>query len=324
MSMKEQIIKSLKITIGVVVAILIASALKMEFYSSVATIVIVSMLSAKKQSIKLAVTRLLAAIVSLTLSTVLFITFGFSLPVFALYILIFTFLMYKFDIKIAIVLNVVLVMHIYSLEKISLSILLNEMGLMILGVSVALIINMFILDIEDELIGYQNEVENLFNRIFQNMGKCLLNQCKTEVVKNDLDELSRVLAKSESRAYEYKNNYYIHENNYYSEYFTMRKQQYFTVKKMQKFVQLKFLKQKEVELLKEFTDHFVNNTKVLNTCVSQIEMLESIKHHFTYESDLPSSHFQLQNRIALHQYLYSLEDLIAVKMRFIEKYENKL
>lgn len=323
MLVKEQIIKSLKITIGVVIAILLAQALKMEFYSSVATIVIVSMLSAKKQSIKLAATRLLAAIVSLALSSVLFIFFGFSLPVFALYILIFTFLMYKFDTKIAIVLNVVLVMHIYSLEEVTFPILLNEFGLMILGVSVALVINMFILDIEDELIGYQKEVENLFDRIFQNMGKCLLNECKTEVVKEDLDELKNVLSRAEARAYDYKNNYYIHENNYYTEYFIMRKQQYYTVKTMQEFVKLKFLKQKEVELLKDFTDHFVNNTKVLNSCVSQIEMLDNIKHHFTYESELPSSHNQLQNRIALHQYLYSLEDLITVKMRFIEKFEKK-
>jgi uncharacterized membrane protein YgaE (UPF0421/DUF939 family) len=324
MLVKEQIIKSFKITIGVVIAILIAQALKMEFSSSVATIVIVSMLSAKKQSIKLAATRLLAAIVSLTLSSVLFTFFGFSLPVFALYILIFTFLMYKFDTKIAIVLNVVLVMHIYSLEEVTFPILLNEFGLMILGVSVALVINMFILDIEDELIGYQKEVENLFDRIFQNMGKCLLNECKTEVVKEDLDDLKNVLSRAEARAYDYKNNYYIHENNYYTEYFIMRKQQYYTVKTMQEFVKLKFLKQKEVELLKDFTDHFVNNTKVLNSCVSQIEMLQNIKHHFTYESELSSSHNQLQNRIALHQYLYSLEDLITVKMRFIEKFEKLL
>ena len=80
---------------------------------------------------------------------------------------------------------------------------------------------------------------------------------------------------------------------------------------------------KEVQLLKDFTDNFVNNTKVLNACVSQIKTLEDIKYHFTYLAELPSTQNQLQNRIALHQYLYSLEDLISVKMRFIEKHEKK-
>lgn len=323
MFMKELMIKSLKITIGVVVAIIIAEALNMEFYSSVATIVIVSMLSAKKQSIKLAATRLLAAIVSLALATMLFTVFGFSLTVFALYILIFTFLMYKFDSKTAIVLNVVLVMHIYSLQEITVPILLNEFGLMFLGVLVALVINLFVLDIEDELVGYRTHVESLFDRIFQNMGMCLLNQCKTDVVEADLKELNEVLTKAKARAYQYMNNYYIQENNYYVEYFSMRKQQYYTVANMQNFIKLDFLKQKEVKLLKDFTDHFVNNTKIMNSCVSQIETLENIKHYFTYESEIPDTHHQLQNRIALHQYLYSLEDLVSVKMRFIEKYEKK-
>lgn len=52
--LKEIFIKSLKIAAAIVVAILLAKVLNLEFYSSVATIVIVSMLSTKKQSIKLA------------------------------------------------------------------------------------------------------------------------------------------------------------------------------------------------------------------------------------------------------------------------------
>jgi len=321
--LKEHIIESLKITLGVVIAILLAQALKMEFYTSVATIVIVSMLSAKKQSIKLASTRLLAALVSLTLSTVLFATLGFSFAVFTLYILIFTFLMYKFDTKVAIVLNVVLVMHIYSLRELSFPILLNEFGLMFLGISVALIINLFIIDIEGELIEYQKKIESLLQSILNNMGRCLENECKTEVVRNQLNQLDELLSIGKVRAYNYMNNYYIQENNYYVEYFSMRKQQYQTVKLMQKFIQLKFLEEKEVELLKDFTDNFVNNTKILNTCESQIKKLNDIKYHFTYTSELPPTQSQLQNRIALHQYLYSLEDLVSVKMRFIEKHEKK-
>ena len=321
--LKEYIVKSLKITIGVVVAILLAQALKMEFYTSVATIVVVSMLSSKKQSIKLASTRLLAAIVSLALSTVLFTVFGFSLAVFTLYIFIFTLLMIKYDTKVAIVLNVVLVMHIYSLKELSFTILLNEFGLMFLGILVALVINSFIIDIEDELIEYQNNVESLFQSIFINMGKSLENQCKSEVIRDELDQLDELLSNGKLRAYVYMNNYYIQENSYYVEYFSMRKQQFYTVKLMQKFIKLHFLMDKEVKLLKDFTDNFVNNTKVLNTCESQMKILEGIKHHFTYVAELPSTQNQLQNRIALHQYLYSLEDLVSVKMRFIEIHEKK-
>ncbi len=319
--LREQILKSVKIAVGVVVALLLAQALRMEFSSSVATIVIVSMLSAKKQSIKLAGIRLLVAVVSLALSSVLFLVLGFSLPVFALYILIFTFLMYKFDLKIAIVLNVVLVMHVYSLEQVSFAILLNEFGLMFLGVVVALAVNFFTLDIEGELIAYQSRTDALYDAIFKNMGKCLVNECRTDEVSADLEKLDTLLSHARERAYKYMNSYYIQENNYYVEFFLMRRQQFHIVKTMQSFLTLDFLKKSEVEMLKSFTDDFVNNTKAINTCQSQIVRLDEIKHHFTHEAELPASHKQLQNRIALNQYLFSLESLVSVKMRFIARHE---
>lgn len=320
---KEQITESLKITIGVIFAVLFAKALDMQFYTSVATIVIVSMLSAKKQSIKLASTRLFAAVISLTLSSILFTVFGFTFAVFGLYILIFTFLMHKLDTKVAIVLNVVLVMHIYSLKELSLAILLNEFGLMFLGILVALIINSFTLDIEGELIEYQANVETLFNSIFNNMGRCLENECRTEVVRDQLEQLERLLSNAKIRAYSHMNNYYIQENNYYVEYFSMRKRQYHIAKSMQKFVKSNFLEKNEVKQLRDFTDNFVNNTKVKNACEFQMKLLEDIRYNFTHEAELPPTQQQLQNRISLHQYLYSLEDLVSVKMRFIEKYEKK-
>ncbi len=320
---REHVVKSVKIAVGVVAGILLAKALRMEFYSSAGTIVLVSMLSAKKQSIKLAGIRLLTAVGSLALSSVLFTVFGFSLAVFALYILVFTLLMHIFDTKLAIVLNVVLVMHIYSLEQISLSILLNEFGLMFLGVFVALVVNLFTLDIEGELIEYQKQAERLFDSIFKNMGKCLINECLTEEVDKELQILDKLLSKARERAYTYMNSYYIQENNYYVEYFIMRRQQYYIVRSMQKFIKLKFLKQSEVKLLKDFTDDFVNNTKAIGACESQIERLNAIEHHFSHESELPSTHTQLQNRIALNQYLFSLGDLVSLKMRFIARHEKK-
>ncbi len=92
---------------------------------------------------------------------------------------------------------------------------------------------------------------------------------------------------------------------------------------MQKFLKLKFLNEEEVKLLKDFTDDFVNNTKVMDSCQNQIDTLNSIKQHFTYKASIPTTHSKLQTRLALHQYLYSLEDLVSVKMRFIDKYEKK-
>ena len=56
---KENIIKGLKITIGVVAAILLAGLLNLEFQATAVTVFIVAMLSSKKQSLKFSGTLLL-------------------------------------------------------------------------------------------------------------------------------------------------------------------------------------------------------------------------------------------------------------------------
>ena len=320
---KEQFIISLKMATGIVVATLIGKALNIEFYSSVATIVIVSMLSTKKQSIKLAGIFLIAAIISLSLASFLFTILGFSLGVFAIYILIFTFLMYRLDTKSAIITNVVLVMQIYSLETVSVSIFFNQLVLMFIGLSVSLMFNFFTLDFEDELIEYQKQVESILNSIFHNMGRCLNNECGEETVKEELEELDKVLSKSKLRAYDYLNSFYIKQNNYYIEYFIMRRQQYYTIVSMQKLIKREFLNKTEVKLLRDFNDSLISNTKTLSTSKLQMERLDEIKYHFTHISELPTTKLQLQNRIALNQYLYGLVNLVELKMHFIESYENK-
>ncbi len=315
---KEEFIISLKMAAGVFVAILLTQALNINFYESAGTIVIVSMLSAKKQSFKLAGIRLLAAIVSFTLASVLFLSFGFYLWVFTIYVFIFTFLMYRFDMKIAIVLNVVLVMHIYSLREITFPILLNEFLLMFLGILVALVFNYFVLDIEKELIGYQKQVESAFSTIFKNMGLCLINECNIKDLKAQLKKVNQILSIAKNRSYKYLNSYYLQNNDYYVEYFVMRKQQYYIIKSMQEFLKIKFLNQREVQLLKSFTYSFLEDNTIID-CSTRVNRLEEIKNHFN-EAPLPTSHKQLKNRIALNRYLYSLEELIDIKIRFLEKF----
>lgn len=320
---KERLIISLKMAIGIVVATLLAKALNIEFYSSVATIVIVSILSSKRQSIKLSATLILAAVFSLALASILFIAFGFSLEVFALYIFIFIFVMYMFDTTSAIITNVVLVMQMYSIETVSVSILLNQFVLMFIGLSVSLIFNFFTLDIESELIQYQKKVEDLFDSVLKNMGKCLNNECVGKTISEDLSEIDDVLSIAKTRAYDHLNSFYIGQNNYYVEYFIMRRQQYKTIVAMQEFIKLKFLNKTELKLLRDFTDNFVNNPRLLNTCELQMKQLQEIEYHFTDIAEIPATKAQLQNRIALHRYLYGLLNLVELKMDFADNFEKE-
>ena len=320
--LKEQVIISLKMAVGVIVATLLAKSLGLDFYNTVTTIVIVTILSAKKQSIKLSATLILAAIYSLGLASLLFTVFGFSLGIFGVYIFTFVLTMYIFDTTSAIITNVVLVMQIYLLGEVSISIFLNQFILMFLGLSVALIFNLITLDIESELIEYQKMVEDLFKSIFLNMGRCLNDECQSENLERELKELDGLLSKGRTRSYVYLNSFYFEQNNYYIEYFIMRRQQYNIVLTMQEFIKLSFLNRTEVKLLRGFTDNLSDDSLLINTCEIQMKQLNEIEYHFTHIAEIPATKKQLQNRIALHRYLYGLLNLVEFKMDFVNTFSK--
>ncbi|NLC26642.1 MAG: hypothetical protein GX777_08500, partial [Fastidiosipila sp.] len=70
------------------------------------------------------------------------------------------------------------------------------------------------------------------------------------------------------------------------------------------------------------TDEFADKTRTLKTSRLDKENLEKIKHHFIYLADLPTTNKQLRNRVALHQYLYALDNLVDLELQFIENYEK--
>lgn len=319
---KEEVIVSLKMAIGVIVATLIAKALNLEFHNTVTTIVIVSILSSKQQSIKLSATLIVAGIYSLGLAALLFTIFDFSLGVFALYIFTFVLSMHRFDTKSAIITNVVLVMQIYFVESITVSILINQFALMVIGLITALVFNYFTLDIEGELIAYKKRVDKLYGSILENMGKCLNDECEKGEVKLELEKLNKLLSKGKSRSYDYLNSFYIKKENYYVEYFIMRTQQYKTLLAMENFIKLKFLNKEEVKLLRDFTDHLVGSPGLLEECKQQMKDLKEIEYHFTHIADLPTTKKQLHNRVALYRYLYGLLNLVELKMDFVKVFDK--
>ncbi|HHX30820.1 MAG TPA: hypothetical protein GX720_06305 [Clostridiaceae bacterium] len=320
---KENIINGIKLTVGVLAALFLANLLKLEFQISAATVYVVAMLSTKKQSLKLSGTLLLAALFSLGLASILFFLLGFIWPALALYVLLFTYSMYRFDTRSAIITNMVLVLQLYTIETVAWAALFNQLLLMLIGLSLSFVINFFTIDIEAELLEYRRQAESLFRSIYRNMGKRLNNEAGADFAEDDLQDLDRLLTLARKRSYDYLHSFYLEDHDYYVEYFAMRRQQYERVAAMQKFTELKFLDQTEVRLLSSFTDRFADTSSTLTSSESNREHLEEIKHHFIYLAELPRTNIQLQNRVALHQYLYGLDHLVKLELDFINRYENR-
>ncbi len=69
--------------------------------------------------------------------------------------------------------SAVIMMHIYSEANFTLTLLYNELGLMAVGFGVALLVNMYMGDIQKQLDHYRIQVEELYRKIFSEIVKYL-------------------------------------------------------------------------------------------------------------------------------------------------------
>ena len=87
--MKSIITNSIKISAAAILAIICAQALKLDFAVSAGIVAILSVQPTKKETLRTALSRLLAFAVALVISIALFNLLGFTIPVFFIYLVIF-------------------------------------------------------------------------------------------------------------------------------------------------------------------------------------------------------------------------------------------
>ena len=86
MSMKKIIINSLKVSIAVAVAIAIANILQLEYAISAGIVAVLSIRPTKRETINVAVGRLVAFVIALIIARITYGIFGFTQLGFWIYI----------------------------------------------------------------------------------------------------------------------------------------------------------------------------------------------------------------------------------------------
>ncbi len=129
--------RTLKTAIGATISMSIASALGLKYSVSAGIITVLSIQNTKRKSLDVAIQRMLACLLALAISSILFTILGHNAIVFGLFLLVFIPLAVKFNLQEGIVVNSVLVTHILLENSVSMNLFLNEISLMLIGAGVA-------------------------------------------------------------------------------------------------------------------------------------------------------------------------------------------
>ncbi len=307
--------RTVKTAIAATIAIITADFLGLKYAAAAGIIAILSTQSTKRQSVTVALQRIGASFLALAIAPVLFILLGYNPLTFGLFLMIFITLAARLKVAEGIVVNSVLVTHLLVERSTAPGLLLNEISLMIVGTSIALILNLYMPSLEGKIKEDQRSIEILMKEILLHMAKALRDNSVSIREEQMFKDLGDLLEQGLSRAYRNLNNYFFINSNYYVEYMEMRLQQFHTLKRMRSHFQRFFMTYEQTDMMAEYTEEVAQSFHEKNTAKKLLVNLNSLREMYK-AMKLPETREEFENRAMLFQFLNDMEEFLNIKYEF--------
>ena len=314
-------LRTIKTVIASVLAILIATQLHLLYATAAGIIAILSVGNTKKTSLKSGLGRVLSLGLAIILSFICFTTLGFHPWAFGVFLLVFIPLSVHFNLADAIVVNSVLITHFLVEKSFSWQMILNETLLMTIGVGLALLLNLYMPDNEKQLKEDIKAIEEDFRTIIFAMA-AHLNLEKIAPLDDACLDLRSKLRAALNQAHIHQKNQWISEEDYYSDYFSMRLAQLRILRDMVNLLIEIDIDGLFVDELRKVLISTAENFAEENDGKLILWQIEAVYQNYR-QKPLPQTREEFENRALLFQFLQSFRSFIEIKAIFYQK-EQKI
>ncbi|MFD1736369.1 aromatic acid exporter family protein [Bacillus salitolerans] len=311
--------RTLKTAVGVTVSIFIAHLLGLDYYASAGIITILCIQATKKKSLQSSWSRFVAGAIAMVYSVVFFQLIGYTPLTIGLILLLFIPTTVYFRIQEGIVTSSVVIFHLYDTQTFSPHLILNEFALILIGIGVALIMNLYMPSVDKQLKLYQKEIETNFSIIFKEVAN-YLKQKDSNWDGKEITTVHQIIQSAKSLAFrDIQNHFLRHENIYYS-YFKIREQQLEIIERILPIVTSLDQTGIQGEMLAEFIEDLSDSIHPGNTAKRFLDKVEGLKKEFR-EMDLPTTREEFEARASLFQFLKEMEQYLIIKSYFRPNHE---
>ncbi|WP_404403670.1 aromatic acid exporter family protein [Jeotgalibacillus malaysiensis] len=306
--------RTIKTATGTAAAIWIASILGLENFASAGIITILCIQNTKRKSVKASWSRVLACLVAMVFSYLFFEGIAFHPVMIGLLILFFIPTAVALKIKEGIVTSSVIILHLYTSNNITMSLIGNELMLLTIGVITALIMNLYMPSVESKMAQMQNQLEEQFKEIFEQMSS-YLRDIHTEWNENLLKETESLIKEGKTIAFQDVENHFLRNENTYYLYFTMREKQFVLIKRMLSLLRSLNSEVEQREMIAEFVEDLSTHIHPGNTAVLYLKKLYDMK--LVIENmPMPKEREEFETRAALFQFIREMEEYLQIKQSF--------
>lgn len=315
---RKTMLKALKIAVGSVAAIIIAEILQLPHAASAGIIALLSVQNTRKDTIHLAVERLLSFLLSISL-----IFLCFYLPMrgwtsFGLYIFLMVLGCYFMGWQNTISVNAVMGTHYMMSPAYSAEFVISELALVLIGTGLALVMNWKMPSNRKRIYEDMEKIEDEMQQILRELAHHLSGDLRGERIWLDLEQLESHLQRGLEGAREQAHNTMKEEDMYYVAYMEMRARQCSLLRALRRHAFRIRALPRQAKPVSEYLEYLAGYVHEKNVPEEQIEKLGQVFEHMEQE-ELPRSRKEFENRATLYHVLVDLEEFLLVKRRFLEK-----
>ncbi|MBO0451063.1 aromatic acid exporter family protein [Candidatus Enterococcus murrayae] len=308
-------LRTVKTAVAAPVALLLATGLNLESAASAAIITILTVTNTKRSTAKTALNRLFSLTLATAIAAVCFSLLGFHPLAFGLYLLLFIPLSIRFDLTEGIAVSSVLITHYLAASEISVSLIINEYLLMIIGVGCALTANLYMPDTEKKIQEDQMVVEVSMKKMLSQMSTYLNQPAKEELLRQECLSLRDFVRDAQIQAREYEENHFFSGNSYYFEYFAMRRLQLNVLSDMLKILNRLNAESEDVQELRELFEFTARTLAEENDGSDILTKIAETDQRYQ-QKKLPESREAFEERAMLFQLFQLFQDFIEIKAGF--------
>lgn len=315
---------ALKIGIGGSAAYYIAEFLNLEFASSAGIITLLTLQTTKWETIKLSVRRLFTYFLTFGMCMILCYLIRTPWLDYGVYLFVLVLFCESLGWRSTVSVNAVTAAHFLSTQDFSYESMMNEMLLVIIGITIAIILNQFHINDAHEsgIIKAMRHTEDQMKKILKEMSGYLKNQPLGKHVWDDIRALEKELQDYLDMAHEYQNNTFVSHPEYYINYFQMRRMQCLILHNLH--AEMRRLRNipKQAQLIAEYMEDLSKYITEMNNPKMQMEQLDTLLAEMKNQP-LPASRDEFESRALLYHVLMDLQDFLIIKKRFVESMDEK-
>ncbi|MDD2978525.1 MAG: aromatic acid exporter family protein [Hespellia sp.] len=313
------LLQAVKIAIGSSLAIYIAEFFHLDFPTSAGSIALLTIVTTKWETVRLSFFRIITFVVTAVLALLLFQNAPIVWVVYGIFIFILVMMCESLGWQSAISVNALIGTHFLTEKDFSLAFIKNEFMLVLIGITIAILFNLFHLNRthESKIIESMRYTENRLQMILGELAAYLSDRPMERNVWDDIIELEGQLGDFVKMAFDYQENTFHSHPGYYIDYFEMRTKQcnvlhnlHYEMKQIRKIPT-------QSKVIAEYIIYMMDYVIEINLPTEQLGRLEEIFEEMKHEP-LPQSRQEFESRAMLYHILMDLEEFLVFKKRFAE------